>query len=918
MASWMPQVTDALWRSAVTVVPLALLAAAVCRWVPCRASTRHAIWLLVLAWFVVPTVLPATSPFTIATSDLDSPENQEVPQVCSATDTRQSRLDELGRDFAVPIRVVPDAFDAVCTEERFANEPCLKSNPFADAMKQAPTPPGTAARSEPIVPDRLEPAAAPAGRLSAPRDPAPMLEAPPPVDARVASTGFSASSESDGPGVKRDGDPVRPTGPSLETANSLTTPQARIREAVNETESIAAAATAVDRTPGTAAMLQRWAVGLLNVRDAIGGLPGIPTGLWLSGAGLFVVVTAFRSLRFVHRVRAGRPAPADVAEMVREAARRLGVRRVPETVMLDERISPMIWCGIRVRLVLPSELWAQLDHVGRQAVVYHELAHLRRFDHWIRWIELVVSGLYWWHPLVWWVRRRLHEEADLCCDAWVTWLLPRRRRAYAEALLVTKQYISGDHVTVPAVGMGVATVRAKRFARRLTMVMTQTVTPRLSVSGISMALALMLAGWLATPVRSCPPTPGETEPTPPVTPVEPVQPVVQFVPFPSPDAVAPLAAVGFAPDDTYKAHMASRSLTNLPAGIFALGQSNGSDEVEERLERLERQNEELQSRLDRLADALERMTGGVRRGGVGGPRADRPDRPTPPGRRDRPDRVPDPRRTVVPEGEVIARDYELPKDKLEKLCELMTRPDVPIPVRQHAGHIEVHATHSQHEAFKRFVDMIRSGWDDHSYQLPEGKLEAMFGLMALNDVPILVNREGDSIGVRATGPQHEIFLEFLRLVEPEASRRPGATIGSNPVLRPTGVPRADKKAKEDHNAAARVVQQARKLQDAAAHVAAMNDEIRALEHHADEMESRAEELEMHAEELADRAEEVEARAEETDDKDAAADLRAEARALKRQSKELRREAKKHMKEAEKTQRKASQLEDEIDRMQDRD
>ena len=419
--------------------------------------------------------------------------------------------------------------------------------------------------------------------------------------------------------------------------------------------------------------MQRWAAGLLNVRDAIGGLPGIPAGLWLFGTGLIVALTAFRTLRFLRLVRAGRagrPAPSDVSRMVRRAAHELGLRRVPETVMLEERISPMIWCGLRVRLVLPSVLWAQLDSVGRQAVVYHELAHLRRYDHWIRWIELVVSGLYWWHPLVWWVRRRLHEEADLCCDAWVTWLLPRRRRAYAEALLVTKQYISGNHVPVPAVGMGVATVRAKRFARRLTMVMTQTVTPRLSVSGISMALTLMLAGWLATPAQSCPPKTGESEPVAAPVPVAHVAPVTQ-VGISEPIAViAPPSPVvaGVPVADTYRTYIGARSLVPLPPlGVLAVGQSAGPrGDLEERMDRLEENNERLHAAIERLSAALERS--GRRLGGRG-LRGREDSRPEPPVRRPRA-----PRRPAGPEGEVFSRDYELPKDKLEKLSELMVRP----------------------------------------------------------------------------------------------------------------------------------------------------------------------------------------------------------------------------------------------------
>ena len=57
-------------------------------------------------------------------------------------------------------------------------------------------------------------------------------------------------------------------------------------------------------------------------------------------------------------------------------------------------------------------------------ILAHELAHLRRRDHWVRAVELIVSTVYWWNPLVWVIRRQIHQAEDLCCDAWVRWAFP--------------------------------------------------------------------------------------------------------------------------------------------------------------------------------------------------------------------------------------------------------------------------------------------------------------------------------------------------------------------------------------------------------------------------------------------------------------------------------------------------------------
>ncbi|MEZ6083248.1 MAG: M56 family metallopeptidase [Phycisphaerae bacterium] len=53
---------------------------------------------------------------------------------------------------------------------------------------------------------------------------------------------------------------------------------------------------------------------------------------------------------------------------------------------------------------------------------------------------VAVGCLYWWHPVVWWVRSRIAAEAEDCCDAWVTWFNPKNRRAYAEILLTARHH----------------------------------------------------------------------------------------------------------------------------------------------------------------------------------------------------------------------------------------------------------------------------------------------------------------------------------------------------------------------------------------------------------------------------------------------------------------------------------------------
>jgi hypothetical protein len=68
-----------------------------------------------------------------------------------------------------------------------------------------------------------------------------------------------------------------------------------------------------------------------------------------------------------------------------------------------------------------------------EAVILHELAHVRRWDPWIHRVQLVLETLLFYHPAVWWISRVVQEEREFCCDALVV-SLTGDRIDYARAL----------------------------------------------------------------------------------------------------------------------------------------------------------------------------------------------------------------------------------------------------------------------------------------------------------------------------------------------------------------------------------------------------------------------------------------------------------------------------------------------------
>src|SRR5205085_2129100 len=135
----------------------------------------------------------------------------------------------------------------------------------------------------------------------------------------------------------------------------------------------------------------------------------------------------------------------------------------------------------RPKLLWPATLTEGLAPGCLRGVIVHELAHLRRLDHWTVWLQLLAKCVWWWNPLFWYVNRQLRLNAELACDAWVIWALPEARRAYAEALIEVTEHVSRTTAPVPALGMDSGARQA--FEERLTMIMRESVPCKIPLAG---------------------------------------------------------------------------------------------------------------------------------------------------------------------------------------------------------------------------------------------------------------------------------------------------------------------------------------------------------------------------------------------------------------------------------------------------
>ena len=154
----------------------------------------------------------------------------------------------------------------------------------------------------------------------------------------------------------------------------------------------------------------------------------------------------------------------------------------------------------RPLLLLPQRIAERLSPSEMNAILAHELCHVRRRDNLLASFHMTVEALFWFHPLVWWIGARLIEERECACDEDVV----SRGNApylYAEAILKVCRWSTESPLTC------VAGVTGGDLKRRIEQIMTARDVPGLSfakkaaltIAGAAVLLAPVLVGIADAP-----------------------------------------------------------------------------------------------------------------------------------------------------------------------------------------------------------------------------------------------------------------------------------------------------------------------------------------------------------------------------------------------------------------------------------
>jgi bla regulator protein blaR1 len=224
-------------------------------------------------------------------------------------------------------------------------------------------------------------------------------------------------------------------------------------------------------------------------------LPGLLAAAWLCGFLAVLFVWCMRWRRISAAIREAAPLrEGREVEALRQLERIGGIQRQIEMLSSSAPLEPGIFGIARPVLVWPARISERLEDPHLEAILAHELWHVRRRDNLTAAIHMMVEAIFWFHPVVWWLGARLAEERECACDEQVL-ESGSERRIYAESILKTCEFCVASPLAC------VSGVTGADLKKRIVRIMTKIVPRRLDFPKKALLSATGLLA-IAVPVLS--------------------------------------------------------------------------------------------------------------------------------------------------------------------------------------------------------------------------------------------------------------------------------------------------------------------------------------------------------------------------------------------------------------------------------
>ncbi len=160
---------------------------------------------------------------------------------------------------------------------------------------------------------------------------------------------------------------------------------------------------------------------------------------------------------------------------LRRIERLAGLRQGMRLFLSRASMEPGVFGILRPVLLWPDSISEHLDDAHLEAILAHELCHVRRRDNLAAAAHMLVEAIFWFHPLVWWLGSRLIEEREHACDEAVL-ELGSHRHIYAESILKVCEFCLSSPLTC------VSGVTGADLKKRMVHIMTDRIAHKLDIT----------------------------------------------------------------------------------------------------------------------------------------------------------------------------------------------------------------------------------------------------------------------------------------------------------------------------------------------------------------------------------------------------------------------------------------------------
>ncbi len=206
------------------------------------------------------------------------------------------------------------------------------------------------------------------------------------------------------------------------------------------------------------------------------------------------------------RVRGVSAVASPIANSLDDLRCRLGVGRSVSALSSPHVHGPSLVGTLKPAILLPGCVLTGMTTTQLEAVLAHELAHVRRHDYLVNLLQAVVETLLFFHPATWWISRQMRIEREHCCDDLAV-SVTGDRVAYARALarlgeLLDDQPTRSDALVVAASGASLLdrvsrVVGLKRRRPTRAYLASAGATGLVGLTALASVALLLLSGALA-------------------------------------------------------------------------------------------------------------------------------------------------------------------------------------------------------------------------------------------------------------------------------------------------------------------------------------------------------------------------------------------------------------------------------------